>query len=120
MPTFEDYTPERMRAVFAPSGFTWAKRATTLRSVGVVGGGTAGYLTALGLRRAFPELTVTVIASSKIPVIGVGEATTPLLPKYLHRFLGLDVGELYDTVQPTWKFGIKFEWGKPGDYYFNY
>src|SRR4029077_14152498 len=61
-----------------------------------------------------------VIASSKIPVIGVGEATTPLLPKYLHRFLGLDVVDLYDTVQPTWKLGIKFEWGKPGDYYFNY
>lgn len=120
MPASDDFAPERLRDLFAPPGFTRAKRVTTLGSVGIVGGGTAGYLTALGLRRAFPDLTVSVIASSKIPVIGVGEATTPLLPKYLHTFLGLDVIELYEKVQPTWKFGIKFEWGKPGDYYFNY
>ncbi len=120
MPTVNEYTPERLEALFAPSGFSRAKRDTALRSVGIVGGGTAGYLTALGLRRAFPELTVSVIASSKIPIIGVGEATTPLLPKYLHCFLGLDVVELYEKVQPTWKLGIKFIWGKPGDYHFNY
>ncbi len=120
MPGLDDYGPDRMRDLFAPPGFTRARHTTTLRSVGVIGGGTAGYLTALALKRVFPRLAVTVVASSKIPVIGVGEATTPLLPKLLHNFLGLDVVEFYEKVRPTWKLGIKFVWGKPGDYYFNY
>jgi len=120
MSTLEDYQPDRMRELLAPPGFARGKRITELRSVGVIGGGTAGYLTALALKRVFPQLKVTVVASSKIPVIGVGEATTPLLPKMLHNFLGLDVVEFYEKVRPTWKLGIKFVWGKPGDYYFNY
>ena len=120
MSTLEDYQPDRMRELLAPPGFSRGKRITELRSVGVIGGGTAGYLTALALKRVFPQLKVTVVASSKIPVIGVGEATTPLLPKMLHNFLGLDVVEFYEKVRPTWKLGIKFVWGKPGDYYFNY
>nr|AHB82073.1 tryptophan halogenase [Jahnella sp. MSr9139] len=120
MLTTEDYEFDQMKALFAPPGFTRARRTTTVRSVGVIGGGTAGYLTALALKRVFPDLKVTVVASSKIPVIGVGEATTPLLPKLLHSFLGLDVVEFYEKVRPTWKLGIKFVWGKPGDYYFHY
>ncbi len=89
------------------------------RTVGIVGGGTAGYLTALALRKLRPELDVTLIESSKIPVIGVGEATTPELVKFLHspRFLDRDVGDLYRRVRPTWKLGIKFQWG-PRDFTF--
>lgn len=79
--------------------------------VGIVGGGTAGYFAALALRRWFPELRVTLIESSKIPIIGVGEATTPPLVAFLHNFLGLDVQELYAAVRPTWKLGIHFAWG---------
>ena len=45
--------------------------------IGILGGGTAGYLTALALRRRRPQLPVTVIESSSLPTIGVGEATTP-------------------------------------------
>lgn len=88
-------------------------------SVGVIGGGTAGYLGALALRRRFPRLPVTLIESSDVPVIGVGEATTPLMPQFLHVDLGLDVGELFREVQPTFKLGIRFEWGRPGGA-FNY
>ena len=115
-----DFSADHLKSLFAPDGFSRASHHTELKSVGVIGGGTAGYITALCLKKAFPALDVTVVASSKIPVIGVGEATTPLLPKLLHRFLGLDVVEFYEKVRPTWKLGIRFDWGKPGDYYFNY
>ena len=54
------------------------------RCVCVLGGGTAGYLTAMGLRARLPHLEVTLIESSKIPIIGVGEASTPELVKFLH------------------------------------
>jgi tryptophan halogenase len=90
------------------------------RTVGILGGGTAGYLTGLSLKAGRPGLDVTVIESSRIPVIGVGEATTSEIVPYLHRILGLDVHEFYREVRPTWKFGIKFVWGFPGDYYFNF
>ncbi len=90
------------------------------RTVGIVGGGTAGYLTALALRAKLPELDVTLIESPEIGVIGVGEATTPLSVKFLHNFLDLDVNQLFREVDVTWKLGIRFEWGLPGDYFFNY
>src|SRR4029434_7526659 len=94
--------------------------AGTIRSVIVVGGGTAGYLTALALRHQLPHLDITLLESSKIPIIGVGEATTTLMPPFLHHQLGIDIVDLYREVRPTWKLGIKFEWGLPGDYSFNF
>lgn len=97
-----------------------ASQHTGVRHFVVVGGGTAGYFAALALKRAFAHLDVTLIESSKIPIIGVGEATTTLMPTFLHRQLGIDIGELYREVHPTWKLGIKFEWGLPNGYSFNY
>jgi tryptophan halogenase len=91
-----------------------------IRSIGIIGGGTAGYLTALALRHSRPEIAITLIESSEIPIIGVGEATTPDMVGFLHDRLGVDRAMFYRDVQPTWKLGIKFFWGLPGDYYFNY
>jgi len=94
-----------------------AGRPSRPATVGIVGGGTAGYLTALALRRAHPEVAVTLIESPDVPIIGVGEATTPLLPQFLHADLGLDVHRLVEEVCPTLKLGIRFEWGT-GDGFF--
>ena len=82
-----------------------------VRSVGVIGGGTAGYLTALALRARRPWLDVTLVESSAIPIIGVGEATVPSMVLFLHHYLGIDPADLYKQVRPTWKLGIKFDWG---------
>ncbi|HYO13267.1 MAG TPA: TOMM precursor leader peptide-binding protein [Thermoanaerobaculia bacterium] len=89
-------------------------------SVGILGGGTAGYLAALALRRKVPHVKVTLIESSEVPVIGVGEATTPLMPQFLHVDLDLDVHQLFREVRPTFKLGIRFLWGEPGTGDFNY
>jgi tryptophan halogenase len=89
-----------------------------VRKVGILGGGTAGWFTALALRARIPALDVTVIESPQIPIIGVGEATVPSIVAFLHHYLELDITELTREVQPTWKQGIRFEWGLPGRYVF--
>ena len=93
---------------------------TTFTSIGILGGGTAGYFAALSLKRSHPDMNVTVIESSKIPVIGVGESTTTEVLPFLHHFLGFDPIEFFQEVRPTLKFGIEFDWGCPGDYKFNF
>ena len=88
-----------------------------IRTVGVIGGGTAGYLTALALRTKRPWLKVALVESATIPIIGVGEATVPQMVPFLHHYLGIDPHELYQKVRPTWKLGIKFDWGpKPAGF----
>src|SRR5205823_4841049 len=71
-----------------------------------------GWLTALALKRRFPEMAVTLVESRDIPIVGVGEATTTLMPPFLHAELGLDVRDLFAAVRPTFKLGIKFAWGE--------
>lgn len=84
------------------------------RRVGIIGGGTAGFLTALALRARLPELEVTLVESSKIPIISVGEATTPDMVKFLHApsQLGIDIVDFHRAVLPTLKLGIRFLWGE--------
>ncbi len=88
-----------------------------IRSVLVLGGGSAGLLTGLTLKRLVPDLDVRLVHSSDIGVIGVGEGTTAVFPEHLFKTLGLDVGEFYRDAQPTWKQGIKFVWG-PREHFF--
>lgn len=82
-----------------------------IKSVLVVGGGTAGLLTALALKKEIPEMQVRVVRSKDIGVIGVGESTTPQFPKLLFDYLKLPQKPFYATVRPTWKTGIHFLWG---------
>lgn len=86
----------------------------------MLGGGSSGYFAALAIQRRFPDLEVTVIASSKVPIIGVGEATTTLMPPFLHAQLGLSMEAMCRAVEPTFKLGIRFEWGQPGADHFNF
>ncbi len=86
----------------------------------VLGGGSAGLLSALTFRRLLPELRVTVVHSSNVPVVGVGESTTRAVPVFLHGTLALDRKEFYQDVRPIWKLGNRLVWGSPEDEYFNY
>lgn len=82
--------------------------------IGVIGGGSAGYLAALALRTQCPAVEVTLIESSKQAIIGVGEGTTPVMLPFLHGYLGIDLAELISEVQPTWKIGVSLDWGPKG------
>jgi tryptophan halogenase len=88
-----------------------------IRTVGVIGGGTAGYFAALALAKK-AGLDVTIVESKDIPVIGVGEATTPPIVRFLFDTLAIPPSVLYRSVTPTWKLGIRFEWGLPAPHAF--
>jgi tryptophan halogenase len=94
--------------------------AERVRKIVILGGGSAGFLTALTFLRTMPDLAVTMVRSPNVPVIGVGESTTTAVPRYIHEVLGLDRKEFFDEVRPSWKLGIRYEWGAPEDSHFNY
>ena len=82
-----------------------------IEHVAVLGGGSAGFLAALTLKTRLPQLKVTVVHSSKIPIIGVGEGSTFTMPIFLHGYLGIDPALFHQEVRPTYKLGIRFLWG---------
>ncbi len=89
-----------------------------VRKIVVLGGGTAGFLTALALKKTLPDTHVVVVRSTEMGVIGVGEGTIPSVVHFLHQYLDIDRFELYRQVKASPKLGIRFLWGpRP---YFNY
>ncbi len=92
-----------------------------IQDVLVLGGGSAGFVSAISIKRKIPKLRVVVVRSSAIGVIGVGEATTPNFPRHLFEYLGISRKRFYALAEPTWKLGIRFLWGSRGrfDYSFN-
>lgn len=87
-----------------------------IRSIVVLGGGTAGWMTAAYLGKALgPAVTITVLEAPSIPKIGVGEATIPNLHKVFFDFLDLSEDEWMRECNASFKAGIKFiNWRTPG------
>jgi len=84
----------------------------------IVGGGTAGWITAYGLSKHLAKfLNITLIESDQIGTVGVGEATIPSM-KVFHRLVGIDEQEFMRETQATFKLGISLEnWGNVDDKY---
>jgi len=83
----------------------------------ILGGGTAGWITALSIRKYFPSSKVSLIHSEQKKIIGVGEATTPQILNFLQS---VDI-DLFDFLKQTGgsiKHGISFEnWHGDGEKY---
>jgi len=87
-----------------------------IRSVVIVGGGTAGWMAAASLQRHFQgsPLKITLIESSEIGTVGVGEATIPTIRNF-YQNLGLTDLDVMRATGATCKLGIRFkDWLKPG------
>ena len=89
-----------------------------IRNVVIVGGGTAGWMAAAVLAKAFGHsISITLIESEEIGIVGVGEATIPMI-RLINDFLGLDENKMLRASQGTFKLGIQFNnWRKPSDSY---
>jgi tryptophan 7-halogenase len=90
------------------------------KDVLVLGAGSAGLLAALAIRRQLPQVSVRVLRSPDIGVIGVGESTTPNVPRFLFQYLGLSPRRFHELAQPTWKLGIHFLWGPRPSFEYSY
>jgi tryptophan halogenase len=87
-----------------------------IKSLVVLGSGTSGLLAALMMKKAFNDMSVKVVASERIGIIGVGEGATEHW-KFLCNFLGINMNEAVVHCGATMKVGIVFkDWGVP-DYY---
>ena len=90
-----------------------------VKSVLIVGGGTAGWMTAAALANKLSGcgIKITLIESEQIGTVGVGEATVPHI-RFFNEALGIDEAEFMLQTKATFKLGIEFRnWGRIGDSY---
>ena len=96
-------------------------RHRPVRRIVIVGGGSAGWMTAAALGRALSGQShhITLIESEAIGTVGVGEATVPPIHEF-NRYLRLDQAEFLRATNGTIKLGIQFDgWGGEGHRYFH-
>ena len=93
-------------------------RKENIKTVLIVGGGTAGWITAAAMAKFLPNsIDIRLVESEAIGTVGVGEATIPQIRR-LNGMLGLDEDEFVRETKGTFKLGIEFNnWGEKGESY---
>ncbi|MCT2589151.1 tryptophan 7-halogenase [Streptomyces sp. N2-109] len=90
---------------------------TRIKTVVILGGGTAGWMAAAYLGKALQNtVKIVVLESPAIPRIGVGEATVPNLQRAFFDYLGIPEEEWMRECNASFKMAVKFvNWSTPGE-----
>lgn len=90
-----------------------------MKNIIVLGGGTAGLITAITVKQSFPNYSVKVIESDSVGIIGVGEGSTEHWRRWV-EYCKIDARDLIRETDAALKKGIKFEnWNGDGKSYFH-
>ena len=96
-------------------------RTRPVRRIVIVGGGSAGWMTAAAFGRALAgqDRTITLVESEAIGTVGVGEATVPPIHEF-NRYLRIEPADFLRATNGTIKLGIRFDgWGGLDNAYFH-
>jgi tryptophan 7-halogenase len=92
-----------------------------VRSICIIGGGTAGWLTAAIIAARHADLQITLVESETIGIIGVGEGTWPTMRSTLKK-VGISETDFFRECNASFKHGAKFaRWvsGQDSDFYYH-
>jgi tryptophan halogenase len=109
--------PKQGATAFRPIRRDSLRADEPVRKVTIVGGGTAGWMTAAVLSQWLSKVEIRLIESEEIGTVGVGEATIPHIRNFL-ALAGMDELKMISESKATFKLGIQFvDWGAPGETY---